>query len=42
MRNKKSNFALFCWFVFINLNGPGIDEYMIGKEPPYRGQNRGF
>lgn len=24
------------------LKGPGIDEYLSGKKPPYRGQNRGF
>jgi hypothetical protein len=24
------------------LKGPGIDEYLNGKLPPYRGQNRGF
>lgn len=24
------------------LNGPGVDEFMSGKEPPYRGQTRGF
>ena len=24
------------------LKGPGIDEYLSGKLPPYRGQNRGF
>jgi len=24
------------------LKGPGIDEYLSGKQPPYRGQNRGF
>lgn len=24
------------------LGGPGIDEYNDGKEPPYRGQTRGF
>ncbi len=24
------------------LNGPGIDEFMNDKEPPYRGQTRGF
>lgn len=25
-----------------NLSGPGVDEFREGKEPPYRGQNRGF
>jgi len=25
-----------------SLKGPGIDEYLIGKQAPYRGQNRGF
>ncbi len=24
------------------LNGPGVDEFISKKEPPYRGQNRGF
>lgn len=24
------------------LKGPGIDEYLEGKSPPYRGQTRGF
>jgi hypothetical protein len=24
------------------LGGPGVDEFMDGKEPPYRGQTRGF
>jgi len=24
------------------LKGPGIDEYLAGKQPPYRGQHRGF
>jgi hypothetical protein len=25
-----------------HLKGPGIDEYLEGKSPPYRGQTRGF
>lgn len=25
-----------------NLGGPGIDEFLAGKLPPYRGQTRGF
>ena len=25
-----------------SLDGPGIDEYLDGKEPPYRGQRKGF
>ena len=24
------------------LNGPGVDEFIEGKEPPYKGQTRGF
>jgi len=24
------------------LNGPGVDEFMEGKEPPFKGQTRGF
>jgi hypothetical protein len=24
------------------LGGPGIDEFDAKKQPPYRGQNRGF
>ncbi len=24
------------------LNGPGVDEFIQGKEPPYRGQTKGF
>jgi len=24
------------------LNGPGVDEFIEDKEPPYRGQTRGF
>lgn len=24
------------------LEGPGVDEYIEGKEPPYKGQTRGF
>lgn len=24
------------------LNGPGVDEFLEGKEPPYKGQSRGF
>lgn len=26
----------------INLKGPGIDEFVEGKEPPWRGQTKGF
>lgn len=25
-----------------NLNGPGVDEYQEGKDPPWEGQTRGF
>ena len=25
-----------------NLGGPGIEEFLAGKQPPYRGQTRGF
>lgn len=25
-----------------NLKGPGVDEFILKKEPPYRGQRRGF
>lgn len=25
-----------------NLKGPGVDEFREGKEPPYKGQTRGF
>jgi len=25
-----------------SLGGPGVDEYIDGKEPPYKGQTRGF
>lgn len=25
-----------------NLGGPGIEEYLGGKQPPYKGQTRGF
>lgn len=24
------------------LRGPGVDEFITGKQPPYRGQTRGF